>query len=375
MDRNEKPRLRSRSGSRCALSIYAICALLAGCGGSQAPVGGPGAMPQTSMSQMTSDRHARQNRTRRFLYVGLQNARSLAVYHLHGDKPIREFSGTLGPVTIALDPWSDVYTTDNNPSGGLITAYTPGARSVLFEIGPYDWCRGLAFDAEGHLYVGCYASVRVYAARSTKLIRFIRQGGIIEALAFDSKGNLYVAGFKGSGPRGQVAVFPPGARKPARTITKGIQYPSALLVDKSDDLFVANCGFCYPSYGSRGSITEYAYGSGTPLRTLTDGIDSPKAMAFGKNGLLFVANYGYFKKGSVTVYSSGTKPVRTITAGIRNPDALAVDPSGDVYVANYAYAKGHDSITVYTPDGSRLVRTIPEALSGPLSLGIGEEQR
>ena len=36
-----------------------------------------------------------------------------------------KFSGTLGPVTIALDPWSDVYTTDNNPSGGLITAYTP----------------------------------------------------------------------------------------------------------------------------------------------------------------------------------------------------------------------------------------------------------
>jgi hypothetical protein len=42
-------------------------------------------------------------------------------------------------------------------------------------------------------------------------------------------------------------------------------------------------------------------------------------------------------------------------------------------VANYADAKGHDSITVYTPDGSHLVRTIPEELSGPLSLGIGKE--
>ena len=103
------------------------------------------------------------------------------------------------------------------------------------------------------------------------------------------------------------------------------------------------------------------------MRTITDGIDSPQAMASGKNGLLFVANYGYFKKGSVAVYSPGMKLVRTITAGIRNPDALAVDQSGDVYVANYAYAKGHDSITVYTPDGSRLVRTIPEKLSGPIS--------
>jgi hypothetical protein len=116
---------------------------------------------------------------------------------------------------------------------------------------------------------------------------------------------------EGSGPQAQVDVFPPGAKKPARTITKGIQYPSALLVDKSNDLFVANCGFiCYFSSGRRGSITEYAYGSGTPLRTITDGIDSPQAMAFGKNRLLFVANYGYFKKGSVTVYSSGASRFR-----------------------------------------------------------------
>jgi hypothetical protein len=358
---------------RPAVSI-GVAALLAGCGGSQPPISASGAILQRQTPQTMSDRNAHQNAAKWFLYVGLQNARSLDVYHLHGNKPIRKFSGTLGPVTIALDPWSDVYTTDNNPSGGLITAYTPGARSQLLQIGLYDWCRGLAFDPEGNLYAGCYGSVRVYAARSTELIRTLRQPGVNEALAFDSKGNLYVAGLEGSGPQAQVEVFPPGAKKPARTITKGIQYPSTLLVDKSNDLFVANCGFiCYFSGGRSGSITEYAYGSGTPLRTITDGIDSPQAMAFGKNGLLFVANYGYVKKGSVTVYSSGTTPLRTITAGIRNPDALAIGPSGDVYVANYAYAKGHDSITVYIPDGSQLVRTIPEQLSGPLSLGIGNE--
>src|SRR5579863_795224 len=359
-----------------ALSICVATAMLAGCGVLPLSLSKPEAMLQRQAPQMMSEGNARLDAAKWFLYVGLQNTRSLDVYRLHGNEPIRKFSDTLGPVTIALDPWSDVYITDNNPSGGKITAYTPGARSQLFQIGPYDWCRGLAFDARGHLHVGCFASVRVYAPRSTKLIRFIRQGGINEALAFDSKGNLYAAGLEGSGPRAQVDVFPPGAKKPARTITKGIQYPFALLVDKSNDLFAANCGFsfCYLSSGNRGSITEYAYGSGTPLRTLTDGIDSPQAMAIGKNGLLFVANYGSSGKGSVTVYSSGMKPVRTITTGIRNPDALAVDPSGQVYVANYAYSKGHDSITVYTPDGSRLVRAIPEQTSGPLSLGIGTEQ-
>lgn len=365
--------MRSFGLGKYGLSGGVAVALLAGCGGSQPSVGAPGAVTQRQTPQMMSARNVHLNGAKWFLYVGLQNARSLDVYRLHGKKPIRTFSGTLGPVTIALDPWSDVYTTDKNFSGGAITAYSPGARSQLLQIGPYDGCRGLAFDAEGQLYAGCFASVRVYAARSTKLIRLIRQGGVNEALAFDSKGNLYAAGLESSGPRAQVEVFPPGAKKPARTITKGIQYSFAVLVDKSNNLFVANCGFiCYFSSGRRGSISEYAYGSGTPLRTITDGIDSPQAMAFGKNGLLFVAHYGYFKKGSVTVYSSGTKPVRTITAGIRNPDALAIGPSGDVYVANYAYAKGHDSITVYTPDGSQLLRTIPEELSGRLSLGIGK---
>ncbi|MGB6643797.1 MAG: hypothetical protein WBE35_02120, partial [Candidatus Cybelea sp.] len=93
----------------------------------------------------------------------------------------------------------------------------------------------------------------------------------------------------------------------------------------------------------------------------------------GTSGLLFVANYGFFGRGSVTVYSSGPMPVRKITAGIRNPDALAVDPNGYLYVANCAYSKGRDSVTAYTPDGSRLVLRITDGVSRcPLSIAIGK---
>ena len=117
---------------RPAVSI-GVAALLAGCGGSQPPISASGAMLQRQTPQTMSDRNAYLNVAKWFLYVGLQNVRSLDVYPLHGNKPIRTFPGTLGPVTIALDPWSDVYTTDNLLSGGLITAYTPGARSELFK--------------------------------------------------------------------------------------------------------------------------------------------------------------------------------------------------------------------------------------------------
>ena len=40
--------MRTLALSRCALICFAAVALLAGCGGSQPPIGAPGAMPQAS---------------------------------------------------------------------------------------------------------------------------------------------------------------------------------------------------------------------------------------------------------------------------------------------------------------------------------------
>jgi sugar lactone lactonase YvrE len=311
--------------------------------------------------------------TQWFLYVGIQNAideKQFEVYPLGNRSPVREYGGTLGPVTMALDPWNDIYTTDDNPSGGLIAAYTPGGRSVLLEMAVYA-TRGLAFDAKGDLFATFYGYVAEYAPRSTKRIATIHSTGTANALAFDSSGNLYVA--RGtSASDSAVLVFPPGSKKPARTITNGLHWPVALLVDKSNDLYVANCAPCYAIPHHGGSVTEYAPGSETPLRTITDGIDAPAAIALGAKGLLYVANYGFFGKGSVTVYSSGTTPARKITDRIQNPDALAVAPNGNLYVANCAYSKGRDSVTAYTPEG-RLVLRITEGINVcPLSIAIGK---
>jgi hypothetical protein len=44
----EQGKMKSLDFSRCALSICAAAAMLAGCGGSQPPIGAPGAMAQTS---------------------------------------------------------------------------------------------------------------------------------------------------------------------------------------------------------------------------------------------------------------------------------------------------------------------------------------
>ncbi|MGB6950474.1 MAG: hypothetical protein WBE15_00835 [Candidatus Cybelea sp.] len=261
--------MKSLDFGRYALGSCVAVAILTACGGSQAPIGAPGAMPQSRAIATHGDRggswmrpySSASKRSKWFLYVGIQNAigeTQFEVYPLGAREPVREYGGTLGPVTMALDPWNDIYTTDNNPSGGLITAYTPGGRSVLLEIRGYP-SRGLVFNAKGNLYATFAGSyVAEYAPRSTKQIRRIEASG--DALAVDSTGDLYVAQLGGSGSHAAVLIFPPGAKKPVRTITTGIHFPVALLVDKSNDLYVANCNHCYYHHRS-GSVTETRTGA------------------------------------------------------------------------------------------------------------------
>jgi hypothetical protein len=374
----ERSKMNRIGFSYYRLGIGLTATLLVACGGSQPP----GAMPHALAFEpaRTIGRHMRaassyrvlSDATKWFLYVGIQNAlggKQFEVYPLGARRPVREYGGTLGPVTMALDPWNDIYTTDNNPSGGQITAYTPGGRSILLEMYVYA-TRGLAFDPKGDLFATFYGYVAEYAPRSTKQIRTIPKAGAANALAFDSKGNLYVA--RGTGPSDSaVLVFSPGAKKPSRRVMAGLDWPVALLVDKSNHLYVANCASCDALPHRRGSVTEYAYGSSTPLRTITDGIDRPMAMVLDAKGQLFVANYG-LGRGSVTVYAAGTTPVRKIIDDIRNPDALAMDPSDNLYVANCAYFKGRDSVTAFRPDGRRFLRITDGVNVCPLSIAIGK---
>jgi DNA-binding beta-propeller fold protein YncE len=149
--------------------------------------------------------------------------------------------------------------------------------------------------------------------------------------------------------------------------------PYSLLFAKSGNVFVANCPTCYGSAHFAGSVTEYAPASGTPIRTIIKGVNTPIALAVGRHGLLFVANHPFLQQGWVTVYSSGTTPVRTITNGINGADSLAIDPRGYLYVANRCgCGEKQDSITVYSPDGSRLLRTITQGVIGPSAIAIGK---
>jgi sugar lactone lactonase YvrE len=354
---------------RYAFSMSAAAALLAGCSGSQPPIGAPGAMPQGHIQRAKS-----------FLYVGnaFGGGSTFVVYLLRGSQPLREIRRDWNVYAIAIDPWGDVYTTDGMPSGGQIIAYTRGGRSTLLAIND-DADSPLAFDGSGNLYVDDQVFIREYKARSTKLLRsFGLDAYNVDALAFDNAGNLYAAQLsrlESGGGKGLVKVYPPGKDQPSRKITKGINAPVAMIFDADGNLYVANCPGCY--YGrSRGWVAEYPPGGSAPLRVLKSGIYNPTGLALGDNGQLFVANRPSrsgrdSKAGWIAVYrSSGSKPLRRITDGTEGVASMAVDAEGYLYAANSWKAK--NAILVFTPDGSRLVRKITDGVHTPAAIAIGE---
>jgi sugar lactone lactonase YvrE len=347
---------------RSALLIPSLV-LAGGCSGSVAGSLGPAPYSAGLAASHPTD-------AKRYLYLGEARGRGyFRVYDLNDLRLIRKYQEPWGTNAMATDPWGDLYITSSDPSYGQLIAFTPGARSILLHT-TINFGSAIAIDPSGNVYVA-ETFIDEYAARSTKLLRTIKARGAV-ALAVDKRSNLYAA-IANQGT-GEVLVFSPGSDKPSRVITKGIDVPTALVLDSSDDIFVANCSPCASS-GGRSSVTEYAPGNNTPSRTITKGIDNPSALALGRHGLLFVANDPLLARGFVSVYSSGAEPVRTITKDVDGPDALAVGPNGDLYVGDCRACTGRNggNVTVYSPDGSQFLRKIADGFDDLNVIAIGGE--
>ncbi len=356
-----------RSFQRCVIVLLSFASLTC------CSYASTNAVPQKS-STTVPQRADRATLRQWFLYLGVARGSltTFNVYRLDGYRPVRTYKRSWNVYAMALDPWGDIYTTNNLVSGGEVTAYTPGGKAVLLGFG-FNFPRGLAFDKHGNLWIANTVYIAEFAARSTRQLRMIKTTKACYALAVDSSDNVYAA-CGGYPHKGEVEVFAPGARSNFRVIKQGIDRPDALLFDRFGNLFVANCSPC-ASYGKKhgGSITEYAPGSNAPSRTITAGIDWPIAINFGVDGKLAVANSPWLEQGSVTVYGSGLHPTRTITQGIGSPTAIATDPKGNVYVSNWPAAGGKGySITVYNASGS-LLRTITHGVKLPSALAIGSD--
>lgn len=259
--------------------------------------------------------------------------------------------------------------------------------------------RAITFDSASNVYVamaarrGTAGAVNQYAKGKSRILRKIKVVGPV-ALAVDGADNLYVLGHRG------VEVFAPGASTPSITITNGIKNPTAMILDKSGNIYVGN--------GENAeSVTIYS-STGNLIRTITNGVYWPQAMAFDKQGRLYVANGP--SNDTVTVYQPGKSTVwktisgagaalasialdaeqnvyvaaedsnsvsvfsaapnfalaTTIKDQVNAPDSLALDVQGDLFVAN----SGSSTVTKYLPGSSEVDATISNGIDVPIAIKI-----
>jgi hypothetical protein len=308
--------------------LICSCALLAGCGTSQPPIGAPG-----SFDNIT------QNRSVGLLYpsaMGLaQRASTKQQYKVASPLMfVVNFitSSGLGNV-IVYDP----KTNDPNPIAVIIAGI--------------DQPNGDCVDGSGTLYVASGPGsgsgwVSKYSIGKTKPSMTITDG--IDGPAnctIDSKGDLWVTN---SGGTPSVTEYLKGATKPHVTITQGLIYPIGIAIDHDGNLYVGN----HVLYGTT-NVQVYPPGGGSPTRTITDGIVWPTGIAVDAKGTLYVANDNY--PCDVEEYHAGqSHPYRAIIDEVNGPTGISLGKNGWLYVSNEGSqgCSGPSPVVLEFPPGS-----------------------
>jgi sugar lactone lactonase YvrE len=305
--------------------------MLAGCGGSQQPIGAPGAMTQNITSRAGTPAY---DTSAPLLYVTnvTPDYNDVKVYRANAKDPSPVAVITDGlefPFGDCIDGNGTLYVTNQGTGVGFISEYPSGKtkKSKIITKGLYlpAYC---AIDAGGNLWVTNVGDSRVteYKPGATKPSTIITEGVTDpHGIAFDHSGNMYISNYLGS-YEGYIAVYAPGHKSPSRTITDGIVSAAGIAVDAKGTLYVADSTQC--------NIEEYRAGEDQPYQEITDKIDFPQGLTVGKNGWLYVTNTGDQNcedNGPTNVileFAPGSlKPsAKEVSKGVYTPGGSAYDP-------------------------------------------------
>ena len=106
-----------------------------------------------------------------------------------------------------------------------------------------------------------------------------------------------------------------------------------------------------------GSVTTYGIKGNKTKPTITKGLDYPVGVAVDRHGKICVTSYLTNTLATYNPDGTGTPP--TITTGLDHPVGVKVDAAGKIYVANLeGGARGSGYVSTYKPDGTRTTPTI-----------------
>jgi hypothetical protein len=191
--------------SRYALAIGAAAALLGGCGGSQPPIGAPGAMPQTSAIATHADRGKSwmlpEGKTADLLYAPNTEGSTVLVFSYPQGKPVGELSGFNGNVNhVCTDRSGDIFVTvEGATSQSYIYEFAHGGAQPIATLVDPGFPFGCAVDpTTGNLAVANilgpsdHGSIAVFeGAQGTPTIYTDPNLDEFLFCAYDDSGNLY----------------------------------------------------------------------------------------------------------------------------------------------------------------------------------------
>jgi sugar lactone lactonase YvrE len=266
---------------------------------------------------------------------------------------------------LAIDQKGNLYIAENvnglgiTPQGPFVVAVDPeGTQKVLVPAGVLGDVTALALDQAGNLYI---ADGNGYGGgqppcRNT-VWKLDLDGTMSEfalvndpsGLAFDAQGNLYVSSWSD----GAVYEFTP-AGQPLATVLSGLassSLPYGVAIDRAGNLYVAGYGTHYSSENKIYKVTPS--GSVSVFVDPPISYGSPASLVFDRAGNLYA---GYYNSLEILKISPDGSYV-TFPGGGIGPDApngLAVDRHGDLFVAV------NGSRTTSLPAVVRLTGIVPQ---------------
>ncbi|MBV9396869.1 MAG: hypothetical protein JO062_02750 [Bryobacterales bacterium] len=210
---------------------------------------------------------------------------------------------------------------------------------------------GLAFDAQGSLYIGDTGNRVIRKVTGGVISTFSRATGPT-GLAFDASANLWAADPLG----GQLLIIPPSGAPTALAI-------AAREVAIANGSFYAAVGAALWRIANSGSASVVA-GEGNPAHgdygpAISARLNHPSGVAMDSSGSIYIADRDNHRvrrvapDGTITTIAgmgvagnAGDGGLAT-SAQLNSPNSVAVDSAGNLYIAD----TGNSRVRVVTPDG------------------------
>jgi hypothetical protein len=329
--------MKNSAFSRHVLSGCVAAAILVGCGGSQPPIGAPGAMLQTSTIATHADRGKSwmlpEVTKHGLLYVSNWSSSKVTVYTYPEGQLVGKLTGFAQPYGECVDTSGDVFITNFN--GSNIFEYRRGGlrpKAIISDSGEHP--AGCSVDpTTGNLAVNNSYTVSNEAG-SISLYKYNphhRWGTptiigdssffYMYFCGFDATGNLFVDGYTSYGGSFILAVLPAGSGTFTNlSLNQTIEVPGGIMWD-GQHMTLADSGL------SPSVIYRFTVSGSTATVVGSTTLSGSDVVQYWINGAKIVGPQPKTSSVGIWDYPAGGEAVRSVANGLHTPGGLTVSPS------------------------------------------------